>query len=83
MAKYSVADAKDHLPKLIDRARAGEEVIITRHGKPVAELRPTTQAASNDQAAIYQRLRKHRMQGPFLNITSVELLNQLYEDPEG
>lgn len=40
MTNYSVADAKNHLPKLIDRALQGEEVVITRRGKPVVELRP-------------------------------------------
>jgi prevent-host-death family protein len=40
MAEYSVATAKNSLPALIDRALAGEEVIITRRGKPVVELRP-------------------------------------------
>jgi len=39
MAKHSVAEAKNHLPDLIDRALGGEEVIITRHGHPVVELR--------------------------------------------
>ena len=39
MTAYSVAEAKNTLPKLIDRALHGEEVVITRHGKPVAELR--------------------------------------------
>ena len=34
---YSVAEAKNTLPKLIDRALQGEEVVITRHRKPVAE----------------------------------------------
>ena len=41
MTAYSVADAKNNLPKLIDRALDGEEVIITRRGKPVVELKPT------------------------------------------
>ncbi len=40
MASYSIAKAKDNLSKLIDEALAGEEVTITRHGKPVIELRP-------------------------------------------
>jgi prevent-host-death family protein len=40
VATYSIAKAKDHLSKLIDEALAGEEVTITRRGKPVAELRP-------------------------------------------
>ena len=31
-------EAKTHLSRLVERARAGEEIVITRHGKPVAEL---------------------------------------------
>ena len=40
MSSYSVADAKNKLSDLIDRALGGEPVVITRHGHPVAELRP-------------------------------------------
>jgi len=40
VATYSVADAKNRLPSLIDKVLAGEEVIITRRGKPVVEVRP-------------------------------------------
>ena len=36
----SVADAKNRLPELIRRAESGEIVVITRHGKPVAQLAP-------------------------------------------
>lgn len=36
----SVYAAKTHLSRLIDRANAGEEVVITRHGRPVARLVP-------------------------------------------
>jgi hypothetical protein len=39
-------------------------------------------AGGHDRSAIYEWLRKQREKGPFLNITSVELLNQLYDDPE-
>ena len=37
---YSVAEAKNRLSELIERALAGEDVTITRHGKPVVMLRP-------------------------------------------
>ncbi len=40
MGKHSVADAKNNLFELIDRALHGEGVIITRHGRPVVELKP-------------------------------------------
>ena len=40
MSTHSVVEAKNQLSELIDRAQHGEPVVITRHGKPVAELRP-------------------------------------------
>jgi prevent-host-death family protein len=40
MSTHSVAEAKNRLSTLIDRALKGEGVVITRHGKPVVELRP-------------------------------------------
>lgn len=36
----SVAVAKNRLPELIRAFEAGEQVVITRHGKPVAQLAP-------------------------------------------
>ena len=33
-----LAEAKANLSELIRRAEAGEEITITRHGKPVAQL---------------------------------------------
>ena len=45
MSVYSIAQAKDHLSKLIDEALAGEEVTITRHGTPVVEVRPARPVA--------------------------------------
>lgn len=36
----SVAVAKNKLPELIRAVETGERVVITRHGKPVAQLAP-------------------------------------------
>lgn len=33
-------EAKTHLSRLVDRARAGEEIVIGRAGRPVARLVP-------------------------------------------
>ena len=40
MSTHSVAQAKNQLSELIDRALHGEAVVITRHGRPVVELKP-------------------------------------------
>jgi len=45
MSSYSVAEAKNNLPKLLDRMLAGEAVTITRRGVPVARLEPAQEAA--------------------------------------
>jgi prevent-host-death family protein len=38
----SIKDFKDQLSELVHRAEAGETIIVTRHGKPVAEIGPPT-----------------------------------------
>ncbi|GIL02152.1 MAG: hypothetical protein BroJett030_20510 [Alphaproteobacteria bacterium] len=38
MTTVGVFEAKNKLSALIDRAERGEEIIITRNGKPVARL---------------------------------------------
>jgi len=39
MTTHSVAEAKNQLSRLIDRALQGEPVVITRHGHPVVEIK--------------------------------------------
>jgi prevent-host-death family protein len=39
MSTHSVAEAKNQLSRLIDRALEGEPVVITRHGHPVVEIK--------------------------------------------
>lgn len=33
-------EAKTHLPALLERVAGGEEITITKHGKPIARLVP-------------------------------------------
>jgi prevent-host-death family protein len=40
MESIGLFEAKTHLSELIARAERGEEVVITRHNKPVARLVP-------------------------------------------
>ena len=40
MTEVGVHEAKTHLSKLLERALAGEEIVITRSGEPVARLVP-------------------------------------------
>ncbi len=38
--KVSVAEARNRLTELIRAVEQGEQVVITRHGKPVAQIAP-------------------------------------------
>ncbi len=38
--EVSITEAKNRLPKLIRAMEGGKQVVITRHGKPVAQLAP-------------------------------------------
>jgi prevent-host-death family protein len=45
MKTANVAEAKAHLSALLAEVEAGEEVVITRYGKPVARIIPEPAAA--------------------------------------
>ena len=50
MESIGLFEAKTHLSELIARAERGEEVVITRHNKPVAKLVPMPAAAPDARA---------------------------------
>ena len=43
MSQVNVHEAKTHLSKLLTRVAAGEEIVISKAGKPVARLVPWKQ----------------------------------------
>lgn len=47
MESIGLFEAKTHLSELIARAERGEEVIITRHNKPVAKLVPINEVPAD------------------------------------
>jgi prevent-host-death family protein len=40
MSEIGAYEAKTHLPKLLERVQNGESFVITRHGRPIAQLVP-------------------------------------------
>lgn len=61
MSSHSVAEAKNQLSGLIDRALKGEGVVITRHGQPVVELKPIAKPARPVSGADLDWLAKRRI----------------------
>jgi prevent-host-death family protein len=57
--RVSVTDAKAQLTELVRRAEAGEEVILTRHGRPAIQFAPIKRALSpEERGRILREFRK-------------------------
>jgi prevent-host-death family protein len=81
MTSYSIAKAKDNLSKLIDEALAGEEVTITRHGKPVAELRPARAVGSGRLSPeLIDRIAARAKTLPSLGEDAVDIIRRMRDD---
>lgn len=52
-----VYQAKTHLPELLARVAHGEQVTITRHGRPIARLVPTEPVKLRDVQGVIAELR--------------------------
>lgn len=74
MHAMSLAHAKAHLSELINTVESGEEVVITRHGRPVVRVLP---AIPTKQILPLQRLAKLRQQVPAWHDSSAALLREL------
>ncbi len=81
MSSYSIAKAKDNLSRLIDEALAGEEVTITRHGKPVVELRPAqASGAGIPGPELIDRIAARARTLPPLGESSVDIIRRMRDE---
>jgi prevent-host-death family protein len=82
MSTFSVAEAKNRLSELIDRALAGEGVTITRHGEPVVELRPVepVRPAPRPITPADVDWLVSRRRGRMSSVDSVTLLRQMRDE---
>ena len=56
MKPVAIRDLRNHGGTVIDRVLAGGSLMVTRDGRPVAELRPIAQSHT-DAATVLARLR--------------------------
>jgi prevent-host-death family protein len=60
MEAVGAYEAKTHLPQLLDRVASGEEIQITRNGRPVARLVPEPAAEASDIRSVIAQIREFR-----------------------
>lgn len=59
MSQVNLADAKARLSELVDRAAAGERIVITKRGKPVLEMtKPVTAREPIDLDSLRELTRR-------------------------
>jgi len=61
MSTHSIAETKDKLSELIARAEKGEEITITRHGRPVVRFTPISAPAGRMTDADLDWIAKRRV----------------------
>jgi len=83
MSTHSVAEARNQLSKLIDRALKGEGIVITRRGRPVVELKPVPAAPAKPRRvteAGLELLRAHRAQLPPSKVDAGTFVSQMRDE---
>ena len=79
MDSVSLAEAKAQLSAIIDRVEAGEEVTITRHGKPVARL-SAVQQPKRPFKEFAEELAAFRATMPKLRKSSAQLIREMRDE---
>ncbi len=67
-------EARTHLLRLLERVRAGERFVITRHGQPVAELVPFRPRNGDRIEAAIELLKDFRAEHTLGGISVRELI---------
>ena len=77
MGEHSVVEAKNRLSELIDRALKGEGVVITRHGRPVVELKPVSTRARPITSEAIDWLVENRVKGRMPRQSAAALIRRM------
>lgn len=71
MIEVGTYEAKARLSELIDKAEAGEVVVITRHGRPVARIVPEPALRRDRIRDTVERMLRERDRRPPVSIAEI------------
>ncbi|OIR00191.1 hypothetisches protein [mine drainage metagenome] len=75
MSTVTLAEAKTHLSHLLDQVEAGEEVVITRRGQPIARISPVEKPKR-----VIKSLAEFRSRMPRWRQSSTKLLRAMRDE---
>lgn len=75
MHSVSVAEVKAHLSKILNQVEAGEEIVITRRGHPIARIEPVKQSLKPLESLVEFRARFPKAETP-----SAKMIRQMRDE---
>jgi prevent-host-death family protein len=79
MKTVTAADANRQFSKLLREVQAGEEVVITSHGRPIVRMVAVDSPTAEEREEARRRLLEHLRSQPVLNLPKFTR-DELYED---
>ena len=76
MKKIGAFEAKNRLSELLDAAENGEEIMITKHGRPVAKLTPVDNFDRAKAREAADWLLEFRKKHPLRGLKIKDLINE-------
>ena len=76
METVGAYEAKTHLSELLERVKKGEQITITKHGVPVAVLRPVEEYKKNDPIDTIREIKEFRKRHKSDGISVREMIEQ-------
>lgn len=81
MMKIAIHEAKAKLSALIKAALAGEQVVLTEHGQPVAEIKPfSAKKTPAEKLAIIEKIVRKARRKATKGVSAAKADNFLYDD---
>jgi prevent-host-death family protein len=74
-ADIGAYEAKTHLPALLERVARGEQITITKHGRPIARLVPVEHVGPDRRREAIERLKRFR-EGQTLDVPVKQLISE-------
>lgn len=76
MVRVGAYEAKTHLSRLLDRVAKGEWITITKHGRPLAVLKPVSDHEQRALPEVIAELREFRRGRTFDGMSVREMIEE-------
>lgn len=76
MRTIGAYEAKTHLPKLLDDVKKGEQIIITKHGLPVALLSPADTSQKLPVDELIREIKEFRKKNKLKGLSIREMIEE-------